>query len=281
ISERSLPAGSLIKYRSPSFWEQHRWQILGFLSISLAEAALIAGLLVQRSRRQRVEAALAANQKRLALAQETGQVGAFDWDLASDFIEWPKEMMLPHHPARRSSGSSKSLLEHVHPDDYLAARRALDLAKLTGEIDTEWRVTLPDRSVRWLHTRGKAISESGTQPFRILGVSVDITDRRRVEQELEKTKAELADIARVTALGEMVASIAHEVNQPLAAIVGNAELCLDAITRNGTKQMLQEALADMLDDGHRAADVIARIRSLVKKADSHHDRLDLNEVILE
>src|SRR5262249_645120 len=129
VSEHNLPAGSLIKYRPPSFWEQHRWQILGCLSVSLAEAALIAGLLVQRARRRRGEAAHAANQKRLAMAQETGQVGAFDWDLASDFIEWPKEMMLPHHRARRSSGSSKSLLEHVHPDDYPAARRALDLAK--------------------------------------------------------------------------------------------------------------------------------------------------------
>jgi PAS domain S-box-containing protein len=107
-------------------------------------------------------------------------------------------------------------------------------------------------------------------------------ERKRAEEQLRKTQAELAHVARVTTMGELAASIAHEVNQPLGAIVGNADICLqwlDDSEPNLTN--LREALEDIASDGHRASQVISRIRSLVKKHEPEKVPLNLSDVARE
>jgi PAS domain S-box-containing protein len=113
----------------------------------------------------------------------------------------------------------------------------------------------------------------------IAGIAIE---RRRAEEELRRTQAELAHVSRVMTMGELAASIAHEVNQPLGAIVGNADICLNWLS-NGRPDFdqLREALADISNDGRRASEVVARIRSLVKKSAPQKTRLDLNEVVGE
>jgi len=111
---------------------------------------------------------------------------------------------------------------------------------------------------------------------------MDVTERKRAEEALHQTQAELAHVSRVTTLGELVASIAHEVNQPLAAIVADANASLNWLaTRTPDLGGVREALAGIVKDGHRAADVIQRIRQLATKTGPQKARLDVNDVIRE
>ena len=108
----------------------------------------------------------------------------------------------------------------------------------------------------------------------------DITERKRAEETLRQTEAELAHVARVATLGEMTASIAHEINQPLAAIVNNASACLRWLTASNLEEARQPA-ALVIADGHRGGEIIGRIRALAKKSLPRKDWLDTNETILE
>jgi signal transduction histidine kinase/PAS domain-containing protein len=113
----------------------------------------------------------------------------------------------------------------------------------------------------------------------IAGLAIE---HQRAEEALRRTQAELAHVSRVTTMGELAASIAHEVNQPLGAIVGNADICLQWLTSDNPKlDDLREALQDIADDGRRASEVISRIRSLVKKSEPQNRLLDLNGVVTE
>jgi len=116
----------------------------------------------------------------------------------------------------------------------------------------------------------------------LLSVANDITEWKRAEEQLRDTRAELAHVARLTTMGELAASIAHEVNQPLGAIVGNADICLRWLKQEPVDlAMLREALADIAGDGHRASQVIARIRSLVKKQVPEKAPVDLSDIARE
>jgi C4-dicarboxylate-specific signal transduction histidine kinase len=107
-------------------------------------------------------------------------------------------------------------------------------------------------------------------------------ERKRAEEQLRKTQAELTHVARVTTMGELAASIAHEVNQPLGAIVGNADICLHWLDQTDPDlKQLREAIEDIANDGRRASQVIARIRSLVKKHAPEKVPLDLSDVARE
>jgi C4-dicarboxylate-specific signal transduction histidine kinase len=120
------------------------------------------------------------------------------------------------------------------------------------------------------------------KPIGVLETNNDITERKRSEESLHKAQTELAHVTRVATLGEMTASIAHEVNQPLGAVVNNASACLRWLA--GQAPNLEEARKSarlIITDGHRASEIIGRIRAFVKKAPPRKDHLDINETILE
>jgi two-component system, LuxR family, sensor kinase FixL len=136
------------------------------------------------------------------------------------------------------------------------------------------QVVVASRWALQLDERGK--------PIGVLETNNDITERKRAEEALHKAQAELAHVTRVATLGEMTASIAHEVNQPLGAVVNNASACLRWLA--GPAPNLEEARKSatlIIADGHRASQIIGRIRAFVKKAPPRKDWLDINETILE
>jgi C4-dicarboxylate-specific signal transduction histidine kinase len=140
---------------------------------------------------------------------------------------------------------------------------------------------MPDGSVKHVRFVAHAVKDrSGKLEF--IGAVMDVTATRRAEQELQQTQAELARVARVTTLGELTASIAHEVNQPMAALATNARAALNFLgAQRPDLDEVRHCLGGIIKDAHRAGDILGRIRALVKKVPPRKDRLDMNEAILE
>ena len=125
---------------------------------------------------------------------------------------------------------------------------------------------MPDGSVKYVHATAHAVTDASGGQLEFVGAVTDVTARKQAEEKLHEAQAELAHVTRVTTLGELTASIAHEVNQPLAAVVANAEACLRWLDRETAN--LDEARRSVewiIKDGNRAGEVIQRVRALVEK----------------
>jgi len=173
----------------------------------------------------------------------------------------------------------------VHPDDLKRVIDKWQTAAATGEpLEYETRLRRGvDEEYRWFQTRAKPLRDKHGKVVKWCGVATDIEDRRRAEEEHERLRqieAELAHINRVSTLGELAASIAHEVNQPLSGIVSNGSACLRFLAGDPPNVAeVREAIRDIVRDGKRAGEVIARIRAMTKRAATARERLDLNETI--
>jgi C4-dicarboxylate-specific signal transduction histidine kinase len=148
-------------------------------------------------------------------------------------------------------------------------------------MDFEHRLLMPDGSVKHVHVVVEAVWLDPENREFVVTV-MDITARKQAEEAVSKAQAELAHVTRVTALGEMTASIAHEVNQPLAAVVTNANASLRWLSGESPNLAeAREAIRRIIRDGNRGGEIIGRIRALAKKAPPKKDWLDLNEAIGE
>ena len=150
-----------------------------------------------------------------------------------------------------------------------------------SEFDLEHRLLMPDKSVKYLHVVGRPSTDERGR-FEFVGAVTDLTERKRAEEALRQTQATLAHVTRVTTLGEITASIAHEVNQPLAAAITDSNTCLRWLMRDPPDiEEAREAASRSAKNTSRAADIIARIRRLFKKGAPQREPVDVNEVIRE
>jgi C4-dicarboxylate-specific signal transduction histidine kinase len=149
-------------------------------------------------------------------------------------------------------------------------------------FDVEYRIVQPTGAIRWIHDRGVLMRHAHGQAYRAHGIAEDITERKRAEEALRQTQADLAHVTRVMTMGALTASIAHEVNQPLAAVVTNGQACLRWLAREVPDlEEARTAVARIIRDGQRASAVIRRMRALAQKTDPQAAWLDLNDVIHE
>ena len=175
----------------------------------------------------------------------------------------------------------RSMLDVFFEADREAVQRniAACFERLGHASSWELRKVRKDGTMLHVRETARAMRKSGGDPV-ILVVCEDITERKRAEEALRRAQAELAHVTRVTTLGELVASIAHEVNQPLAAIVADANACLNWLAvAQPDLERVREALAAIVTDGHRAGDVIQRIRQLATKSEPRKERLDVNDIV--
>jgi C4-dicarboxylate-specific signal transduction histidine kinase len=171
----------------------------------------------------------------------------------------------------------------VHPEDLARFMDEWKAALAEGKLlETEARLRRADGEYRWLLIRAVPLRDETGKIIKWYGASADVEDRRRAEETLRKAQAELAHVARVTTMGELAASIAHEVNQPLSAIVNNGGACLRWLaSEEPNLGEAREAARRIIHDGSRAGEVIARIRALLQKTDAEKSRLDINQTIRE
>jgi PAS domain S-box-containing protein len=177
-------------------------------------------------------------------------------------------------------------LERVHPDDRPHWESTFERAITEkADYDLVFRIVLRDGTVRWIRTVGHPVFTAAGDLVQFLGSSTDITDHKHAEQEHEKLRqleAELAHINRVSMLGEMAASLAHEIKQPIAAAITSANTCIEWLAHEPPNLDRARAAAARIDKyGNRAAEIIDRIRSFYRKSPAQRELVDVNEIVHE
>jgi PAS domain S-box-containing protein len=226
---------------------------------------------------------LRESEQRLSLAADAARLGIWIRDLVKPEI-WATDnwrRLLGFSPAERLSYDR--FLQRLHPDDRDRVHQTLtQLNRSHPHYETEYRILLPDGQMRWIASRGRAEFKGGDQRLLVRGVSVDITQRKQAEQEIQLQRDELAHLSRVTMLGELSGSLAHELNQPLTAILSNAQAAQRFLARgNADPVEVNAILTDIVNEDKRAGEVIRRLRLLLQKGQVQHQPLDLNEIVQE
>src|SRR6266480_7768432 len=213
------------------------------------------------------EQALREFEERVVLAAEAAHLGVWEMDTATNEIWMSDGARTLFQFESQARLNHAALQDRVHPED-----RALRDSAIKGAIDTlteyeiEYRVLLPDGTLRWIGARGRCLKGNNGNGTRLLGVSIDITPHKLAEAEALRHREELGHLSRVAAVGELTASIAHELNQPLSGIISNASAGQRFIDRGHVDlRALRELLGDIVADGRRAGDVIRGIQSMLKK----------------
>ena len=258
-----------------------------FSQKSLTESTLdalsfAAGIVAQGIERRRAEEALRRSEAFLAEGQRLGQIGSYSWRVATNQIEWSNELYRIYEFEIGVPVTLELIRTRVHPQDLSLYEKMVERAR-NGGTDFEWqfRLLMADHSIKYLHSVAHATRDPDGQ-LEYIAVVQDVTERRQAEEALDKSRSELAQMSRLTTMGEMAASIAHEVNQPLTAVTNNGNACLRLLANQNLEPgVLRRALEEIVADGTRASAVLARIRGFIKKAPVEKVALDINDVIQE
>ena len=244
-------------------------------------------MLERRNREVRaLNEALRRSEAYLAEAQRLSHTGSWVWNVATREQTHSSEEHSRLFGFDPGSGvpSFEEIAQRIHPDDRARIRELFDSAtRENGDFETDFQTLLPDGEVKQVHVIGHPVFSASGAVVEYVGTTIDVTDRKRAEEQrgkLRQLEADLAHINRVSIMGELTASIAHEVNQPLAGVVNNASAGLRWLAGDSPNlEEAREGLRRIVRDGKRAGEVIARIRTLTRKTTAPREKLDLNQTI--
>lgn len=284
IAEEKLPPGSEVRYRDFSVWKEYRWRIVGALSVVFIQALLISALVISRRKQHRADRALrSAESKYRTVADYT-----YDWeywtapDGSLNYVS-PSCQRITGYSPREFIEDPSLRHEIILPEDRQIWERHKTEAWPESELqEIQFRIFTRDGEIRWIdHTCRPVIDQEG-QFQGTRASNRDVTEKKAAEARAQQHRDELSHVTRVAALGGLTSSLAHELNQPLSAILnyaGAAQRFLAGAEPNLIRA--GEALQGIIRDDIRAAEVIRRIRSLLKKEEIRYESLSLNEVIEE
>jgi len=232
--------------------------------------------------RRRAEDALKRSEAFLAEGQRLSRVGSFSWRLDTDEITFSEELYRIFEFDCDAAVMLEQIVGRVHPEDVPLLSEKMDLARRNiNDHDYAIRLRMPDGRVKYLRTKSYGIRDRDGR-LEHVGAIQDATEHRLSEEALAKVSSELAHVTRVSSLGVLTASIAHEINQPLSGIVTNASTCLRMLAADPPNvDGARETARRTIRDGNRASDVITRLRALCSKKETTIESLDLNEAIRE
>jgi C4-dicarboxylate-specific signal transduction histidine kinase len=248
---------------------------LALLTSSVDRRFVTQALEVQEEKLQQSEAYLSE-------AQRLSHTGSFGWRVSTGDVIWSEESFRIFQYDQTTKPTVELIFERVHPEDAALVKQTFErAAQDRKDFDREFRLVMPDSSLKYVHVVAHASgNESGSIEF--VGAVMDVTGHKQAEEGLRQAQADLAHVNRVTTMGELTASLAHEVNQPIAAAVTNANTCLRWLTRDQPDlEEVRAAVTRIVKDGTRAAEIISRIRLLFKKDTLQRELVDVNEVIRE
>jgi PAS domain S-box-containing protein len=244
------------------------------------------GTAIDIEERHRAEESLRQSEAYLAEAQRLSHTGSWA-GAAGEIRYWSEEChrVLGFDP-QDGQPRFESFFQRIHPDDQASALEQLESAsREKREFEFDYRIVHPGGGIRDIHTVGHPVFSPSGDLVEFVGTVMDITERKQAEQERERLRqvqADLAHLSRVTTMGELTASLVHEIRQPISAAMTNAKTCLRWLGRDEPDLAEgREAAARIVKDVTRAADIMSRISSLFKKEALQRELVDVNELIRE
>ena len=236
----------------------------------------------------RVEAELRLSEAYLAEAQRLSHTGSWAWSPPpGDIRYWSEECYrVQGFDPKGGQPQFETFFQRIHPDDQARIAEVIERAvREKEEFEFDYRIVHPGGKIRNARSVGHPILGPSGDLVEFVGTIIDVTDRRQAEEERERLReaqADLAHASRMTTMGELTASLAHEVNQPITAAVNGASTCVRWLTRDDPDLgEAREAALGVIRNAKRAADIINRIRSISKKGESKRQLIDIDEVIQE
>jgi signal transduction histidine kinase len=232
--------------------------------------------------RKRSEEELRRSEAFLAEAQRLSLTGSFSWRVATGEITWSAQLYRIFEFDQDMPVTIDLIGARVHPEDIELFNDMIDCARGAGDdVDYEYRLQMPDHSVKYLHVIAHGTRDRDGQ-LEYIGAAQDVTQRRLSEEALGRARSDLAHVTRVTSLGVLTASIAHEVNQPLAAILTDGESSLRWLTRDEPNIERARTLTQrMVVDARRASEIIRRIRDMASQRAPEQKPLSIDDVVEE
>jgi C4-dicarboxylate-specific signal transduction histidine kinase len=266
FSEKKLP---------PVQWRD--FQTLSVLLLLAVEAVLIFMIVTRDRRRLRLEAMLRESEERVVFSAESADLGLWQWDAHSDRF-WATthcSEMLGIRPGKEYS--MDMMTAAVHPDDLPTVMATVTRGIETNSLfEVEYRLSFGEEETKWVRVRGRPTRGAHKRVVRIAGTIVDITQRMEMQAEIDKQRQSLTHLTRVGMIGELSGALAHELNQPLTAILSNAQAMQRMIRHDSIDVAeLRSAIADIIEDDSRAGDVIRHLRTLLKKDEARRDLIDI------
>jgi PAS domain S-box-containing protein len=238
---------------------------------------------------KQAEEALRRNESYLTDAQRLSRTGSWAWNAATrQSVYWSQEnYRLFGFDPERGIPSDEAFYQRIHPEDRERIRREVFLERPHegSDFDVDFRIILPGGAIKYVRSTGHPVRSISGDLLEYVGTSIDVTERKHADEERERLRqlqADLAHLSRVTTMGELTASLAHEIRQPISAAITNAKTCLRWLGRDEPDLAEgREAAARIVKDVTRAADIMSRISSLFKKEALQRELVDVNELIRE
>jgi len=253
--------------------------LVSVAAIAITTVLALAGMAATDALRQRSES-LRLSEAFLASTQRISRTSSFRFQAPGGDMHWSDEAARIYGFELEVTPTHELILERTHPDDlHLLAAVVEQSDRGEPAIELRHRLRMPDGAIKHVHMIARLAAVHGGK-YEYLGALMDVSAAHEAAEALHRTQAQLAHATRVTTLGELAASIAHEVNQPLAAVSTNGNACLRWLDRPEPNLLeARLALDRILLDTQRASEVIKRIRALARKGEAQRLPLDLNPLL--
>jgi len=234
--------------------------------------------------RKQIEKELRFSETRLRNAQRVAHMGSWDWDIQTNALYWSDEIFQifgldPH----QCDMTYAAFLDCVHPEDRGWVQSHVDAALHEDkEYSIDHRIVRPDGEIRHIHEQGEVTHDTNGTPIRMFGTVIDITARKRAEEQARQHLSELAHVSRLSTMGEMATAIAHELNQPLTAILSSAQACLRLMQVEPCDYTtVHTGMERVVAQAKRAGEIIRRLKDFSRKRRFHRSTIDINRVVRE